>query len=125
MQLLTSAGPFLASGSAHAGPSIPMGHDDTAYADDVRAHEYEVLTRSLPRQVDGTITDDGPPLSEIQANRSERLELVVTRQTEWMCRKLPLGKLVAIAIVTQEHQHGLELWNLPPAVRLADSRRAR
>jgi hypothetical protein len=117
MQLLTLAGLFLASGSAHAGPGLPIGHDDTAYSDDARAHEYEARARSLPRRVDVTITDDGPQPSKIRADRSERLELVVTRQTERMCRsnllipdygiskELPLGKPVAIAIVAQDRGH--------------------
>jgi len=114
IQLLTAASLCLTSWAAHAGPGPPIGHDDASYTDDQRAYEYDVLARSVPRRIHVTVTDDGPQPSEIRASRGEKLELVVTRQTERMCRssllipdygisrELPLGRPIAIAIVAQD-----------------------
>lgn len=58
------SGFLLASGSAYADTGLPIGHDDTVRPD-------YLAEASSPRQVDVTISDDGPlssarDLSEMQ-----------------------------------------------------------
>ncbi len=104
---IAASGFLLASGSAYAGPGLPIGHDDTVYADDL-------LEASQPRRVDVTITDRGPQPREIQVNGSEKLELVLTRESPNACRSdvlvteynlrtpVPAGHPVALTLLTQE-----------------------
>ena len=79
MLWIAASGLLLASGSAHAGPGLPIGHDDTVYPDDL-------LEASAPRRVDVTITDHGPQPRQIKVNGSEKLELVLTRESPNACR---------------------------------------
>jgi hypothetical protein len=76
---IAASGFLLASGSAYAGPGLPIGHDDNVYADDL-------LEASQPRRVDVAITDHGPQPRQIQVNGSEKLELVLTRESPNACR---------------------------------------
>ncbi|BDG02917.1 hypothetical protein [Anaeromyxobacter oryzae] len=71
------SGFLLASGSAYAGPGTP--YDDTTYPDDV-------AEASSPRRVDVSITDHGPQPRQIQVNGSEKLELVLKRESPNACR---------------------------------------
>jgi len=104
-RLFMAAGLLLAWVPAHAGPGLRYGHDDTAYPDDL-------LEAQPPHRIELTITDEGPRPAELVAGRSEKVELVVTRRTERMCRSdllvpdydlrvpLPLGQPVAITLLT-------------------------
>ena len=76
--LLTSAG-LLLSTPALAGPGLPIGHDDTIYYEDLVAEQ-------TPRRVDVVITDQGLQPARIDAKSMEKLELVVTRRTDRICR---------------------------------------
>jgi hypothetical protein len=90
---------------ARAGPGLRYGHDDTVYPDDL-------IEAQPPHRVELTITDDGPRPAHLVAGRSEKVELVVTRRTERMCRSdlvvpdydlrvpLPFGQPVAITLIT-------------------------
>jgi plastocyanin domain-containing protein len=95
---------LLASGAARAVPGDLPGRDDLVYPQD------EVLNAE-PRRVDVAVTDAGPQPREIEARRNERILLVVTRETDRICRTdllipafgvrapLPKGKPVAISLV--------------------------
>ncbi len=62
---IAASGFLLASGSAYAGTGLPIGHEDTVYADD--------LAEASPAQVDVTITDQGPqPLQPAEAGPQEK-----------------------------------------------------
>lgn len=76
---LAASGFLLAAASAHAGPGLPIGHDDTVYPDDL-------AEASQPRRVDVTITDRGPQPRDIQVDGSEKVELVLTRESPKACR---------------------------------------
>jgi len=103
---MAASGFLLASGSAYAGPGLPLGHDDTAYPEDV-------TEAAPPRRVDVTITDQGPQPRDIQVNGAEKLELVLTRASPNACRSDVLvpeynlrtqvlaGHPVALTLVTQ------------------------
>lgn len=73
------AGMLLAAGSAHAGPGMPLGHDDTIYPDDL-------LEASPARRVDVTLTDRGPEPRSVRVEAGEHIELVLTRRSEAACR---------------------------------------
>jgi hypothetical protein len=103
---IAASGFLLASGSAYAGPGLPIGHDDTVYPDDL-------AEASQPRRVDVTLTDRGPQPREIQVNGSEKLELVLRRESPNACRsdvlvteynlRTPVlaGHPVALTLLTQ------------------------
>jgi plastocyanin domain-containing protein len=106
MLKLAVAGLLLAAGSARAGPGLPPGHDDTTYPDDQ-------LETARPRRVDVVITDRGPEPRQIQVRGSEKLELVLTRQSANTCRgdvlvpeydvrtQAPAGRPVAVTLITR------------------------
>lgn len=71
------SGLLLAAGPASAGPGI--AHDDTIYPDDL-------LEAAPARRVDVRITDRGPEPRNIAVNGAERLQLVLTRESEKSCR---------------------------------------
>ena len=89
-----------------AGPGLPLGHDDTVYPDDL-------VEASPPRRVDITITDHGPRPRQIQVFGSEKLELVLTRESPNACRwdvlvteynvrtPVPAGHPVALTLLTR------------------------
>ena len=97
---------LLASGTAFAGPVLPLGHDDTVYPDDL-------AEAASPRRVDVTITDQGPQPRDIQVSGGEKLELVLTRASPNACRSdvlvpeyglrtpVPAGHPVALTLITQ------------------------
>jgi hypothetical protein len=85
MQLLTSAGLFLAAGSAHGRPGVPIGQDDTTCSNGVRAYEHEgqpALERepSEPQRQ----TRCFPVMWRAGAASPSPTELVVTRPAERM-----------------------------------------
>jgi hypothetical protein len=101
---IAASGFLLAAGSALAGPGI--AHDDTVYPDDV-------AEQSAPRRVDVKITDRGPEPRDIPVSGSEKLELVLTRESPNACRwdvlvpgydlrtAVPAGRPVALTLVTR------------------------
>ncbi|BDG02113.1 hypothetical protein [Anaeromyxobacter oryzae] len=100
---IAASGFLLASASAYAGPGIP--HDDTTYPDDL-------LEQATPRRVDVTITDHGPQPRDIQVDGTEKLELVLKRESPNACRwdvlvpgydvrtPVPAGHPVAVTLLT-------------------------
>ena len=79
MWWVAASGMLLAGGSAYAGPGLPYGHDDTVYPDDV-------AEASPARRVDVTITDRGPEPRTVHVDGSERIELILTRESANACR---------------------------------------
>jgi hypothetical protein len=84
---------------------VPFTYDDTVYPD-------ELVEASAPRRVEVTITDHGPQPRDIQVNGSEKLELVLKRESENACRwdvlvtdynvrtPVPAGHPVALTLLT-------------------------
>ena len=106
---IAASGFLLASGAAYAAPGLPYTYDDTVYPD-------QLVEDSAPRRVDVTITDAGPQPREIPVNGSEKLELVLKRESPNACRwdvvvnenglrtPVPAGRPVALTVLT----HGRE-----------------
>ncbi len=62
---IAASGFLLASGSAYAGPGLPIGQDDTVYPDDLGE-------ASSLRRPDVTITDQGPQPRDIASSAKAR-----------------------------------------------------